>query len=280
MSVSFSNLIDLLNYRALHQGNSRLYTFLENGETEAGTLTYQELADKSQKIAAALSRQAPNVLGERAILLYEPSLEYILAVFGCLYAGIVAVSLYPPDPSRLNKTLPKMHSIIENAKPIFGLTSAKILRVVEIFLGNDPMLKKMSWIATDKLPEEQFADSQKPLLNKDTVAFLQYTSGSTRSPRGVITSHGNLLFNSEAIARCFEHSSASKEICWLPPYHDMGLSGGIFQPLYAGFPAVFLSPLSFLQKPFRWLKAISVHRGTSSGGPNFAYDLCVRKITA
>ncbi|MCA9927204.1 MAG: AMP-binding protein, partial [Anaerolineales bacterium] len=142
-----------------------------------------------------------------------------------------------------------------------------------------PDLQSLQWIATDALDAGLAEQWRSPVVNEATTAFLQYTSGSTGNPKGVILSHGNLLENSADIYRCFGHHADSQGVIWLPPYHDMGLIGGILQPLYGAFPVTLLSPLDFLKRPLRWLEAISKYRATTSGGPNFAYDLCVRKVT-
>jgi acyl-CoA synthetase (AMP-forming)/AMP-acid ligase II len=146
-------------------------------------------------------------------------------------------------------------------------------------LDQTPDLKKLDWLCTDQLPEGAEEEWLVPDVHGDTLAFLQYTSGSTGTPKGVILTHANLMHNSALIAYAFEHTRSGSGVFWLPSYHDMGLIGGILQPMYIGQANVLLSPMSFLQKPFRWLQAISRYKSTISGGPNFAYDLCVRKIT-
>ena len=140
-------------------------------------------------------------------------------------------------------------------------------------------LHALCWIRSDEVRPEAADAWQQPALTSESLAFLQYTSGSTTSPRGVMLTHANLLHNCEWIARRFAHTADSRGVVWLPPYHDMGLIGGVIQPIYAGFPCWLMSPVSLLNSPFSWLQAVSQHRGTTSGGPNFAYELCLRKIT-
>src|SRR5262249_39606050 len=145
-------------------------------------------------------------------------------------------------------------------------------------LDQTPDLMKIDWLSTDRVApglEEQWSE---PEISSDSLAFLQYTSGSTGTPKGVMLTHANLLHNSALISSAFEHTRSGTSIFWLPSYHDMGLVGGILQPLYAARPNILMSPMAFLQRPYRWLQAISRYRSTTSGGPNFAYDLCVRKI--
>ena len=268
-----NTLVDLLRARATHESEQVGYRFLLDGETQEVSLTYQALDQKSRAIAAHL--QSICQPGERALLLYQPGLDYISAFFGCLYAGVVAVPAYPPRP---NRSLERIEAILADSKATVALTSQSILSLINRQLEQVQSLQTLHWVATDTL--ETFADHwQEPVLTSDSLAFLQYTSGSTATPKGVMITHGNLLQNLAAIHRCFGHSPQSQGVIWLPPYHDMGLIGGILQPLYGGFGVVLMSPLMFLQRPLRWLEAISRYQATTSGGPNFAYDLCVRKIT-
>ncbi len=146
-------------------------------------------------------------------------------------------------------------------------------------IGQTPHLKQLTWLPTCQVPAEMDRDWTMPDVHGDTLAFLQYTSGSTGTPKGVVLNHANLVHNSALISHAFEHTRSGTGVFWLPSYHDMGLIGGILQPLYVGRPNVLMSPMSFLTRPYRWLSAITRFRGTTSGGPNFAYDLCVRKIT-
>lgn len=270
-------LVDLLLWRTSHQADNRTYTFLVDGDTEEAHLTCGQLDQQARQIAQTLRQTA--VPGDRALLLYPPGLDYIAAFFGCLYAGIIAVPAYPPNPAALNRTLPRLQAIINDAQAAIVLTTSPILSMAEFIFMQAPDLRNLHWLATDNLAPESADGWQRPDVSGDTIAFLQYTSGSTGTPKGVILTHNNLLNNSAHIYRCFGHSAESQGVIWLPPYHDMGLIGGILQPLYAGFPVTLLSPLDFLQKPMRWLKAVSRYRATTSGGPNFAYDLCARKAT-
>jgi len=272
-----STLVELLRLRATGQPNQHAFTFLLDGEAQEARLDYAGLDRQARAIAALLQSCAAS--GERALLLYPPGLEYIAAFFGCLYAGVIAVPAYPPDPSRLERTLPRLQAIAQDAQASVALTTSPILALADFLLAQAPDFPRLRWLATDAdLPDP--ADWQPPAVDGDTVAFLQYTSGSTAAPKGVMLSHANLLHNSALVYDCFGHSPQSQGVIWLPPYHDMGLIGGIIQPLYGGFPVTLLSPLDFLKRPLRWLRAVTRYGATTSGGPNFAYDLCVRKVTA
>ncbi|MDY6938268.1 MAG: fatty acyl-AMP ligase, partial [Cyanobacteriota bacterium] len=268
-----STLVELLRNRAVHQSDRTAYTFLVDGETQALSLTYQELDRLSRAIAAVL--QSADLAGKRAVLLYPPGLEYIAAFFGCLYAGVIAVPAYPPRP---NRSVARIQSMLADARVTIALTTSNVLSTLEKQFDLAPELKDLKWLVSDRLDLAAADNWSEPDISSHTLAFLQYTSGSTATPKGVAITHQNLLHNSEGIYRAFEHSPDSSVVSWLPMYHDMGLIGGVLQPLYGGFPATLMSPLMFLQRPLRWLQAISRYRATSSGGPNFAYDLCARKI--
>ena len=271
------NLVELLMLRSQEQGENCLYTFLQDGEGEEINLSYRELDQKARVLAATL--QKVKMQEERALLLYPPSLDYILAFFGCLYAKVIAVPAYPPDPNRLSRTLPRLLSIIRDSEAKFVLTTQSIKSMAEFLFQEAPELRSLEWIATDDLSSEEASVYQEMSISSQDLAFLQYTSGSTGDPKGVMLSHENLLANLNLIYHAFGLQAQAKAISWLPPYHDMGLIGGIIEPMYAGISAVLFSPLDFLQKPLRWLKTISKYKGTASGGPNFAYDLCVKKAT-
>jgi 8-amino-7-oxononanoate synthase/acyl carrier protein len=266
--------VELLRHRARHQGDSRGYLFLVDGESEEAELTYAELDRQARAIAAWL--QSHGLEGERALLLFPAGFEFIAAFFGCLYAGVVAVPAYPP---RMNRSLDRIHAIANDARAQVALTTAAVLERIQPLLKETPELERLTWLATDAPPPGIENRWQDPSAEGDTLAFLQYTSGSTGTPKGVMLSHSNLLHNCALIAHAFEHTHTLNAVFWLPSYHDMGLVGGILAPLYQGAPNVLMSPMAFLQRPFRWLQAISRHKATTSGGPNFAYDLCIRKIT-
>jgi acyl-CoA synthetase (AMP-forming)/AMP-acid ligase II len=272
-----TTLVEILRRRVLHQPDRLAYTFLLDGETEEAYLTHADLDRRARAIGARL--QSLGARGERALLLYPPGLDFIAGFFGCLYAGVVAVPVYPPHPARLDRTLPRFLAIARDAQPVAVLTSSELLPVAESLFPQAPDLQALHWLATDTIAGNVADEWQPPALSSTSLALFQYTSGSTAAPRGVMLTHGNLLHNSALMQRCFEHSSESRGMIWVPPYHDMGLIAGILQPFYLCSSMILMSPIAFLQRPLRWLQAISRTRATTSGGPNFAYDLCVRKIT-
>ncbi len=271
----FDSLVHLLETRAADRPRQLAYTFLRDGEVEEAHLSYGELARKARAVGAWL--QERNLQNRNVLLLYPPSLEYIVAFWGCLYAGAVAVPAYPP---RRNRHFDRLQTIAADAQAQIALTTSSIRERIQSSLTEAPDLSQLTWGVTEEL-SEQLADSWRaPQLNHSTLAFLQYTSGSTATPKGVMVTHGSLLHNEELIRHAFHQSEQSVIVGWLPLYHDMGLIGNVLQPLYLGARCILMSPLAFLQQPSRWLRAISRYRGTTSGGPNFAYDLCSQKISA
>jgi len=269
-----TTVVDRLRYRAIHQADKRAFTYLVDGEDDALDLSYGQLDRQARAIAAKL--ESLGMVGERALLLYPPGLEFIAAFFGCLYAGVVAVTAYPP---RRNRNMLRIQAISDDAQAKVALSEHSVMERVEGMLDEAPHLQQLQWIATDRLSDDLANDWSQPDIDGDTLAFLQYTSGSTGTPKGVILTHTNLMHNSALIANAFETARGHEGCFWLPMYHDMGLIGGIMQPMYVGGPNTLISPMAFLQKPYRWLDIISRRRITHSGGPNFAYELCARKVT-
>ncbi|HBE28642.1 MAG TPA: hypothetical protein DDW25_07100, partial [Ktedonobacter sp.] len=274
-SVDTSTLVELLRYRAIHQPEQHAYTFLRQGESGDAHLTYGELDRQAMAIAALL--QSRDAVGKPALLLHPPGLEYIAAFFGCLYAGTIAVPAYPPRSAR---TMPRIQAIVADTQAKMVLSTAEALSDLQRCFAHLPEMESLEWVTTNTIPAHLADEWRKPELDRDSLAFLQYTSGSTALPKGVMITHGNLLHNLWLMKQHCEQTSESHMVSWLPPYHDMGLIGGILFPLYEGFPSTLMSPLAFLQQPFRWLQAISNSGATISVAPNFAYDLCNRKITA
>ncbi|HZF11551.1 MAG TPA: MupA/Atu3671 family FMN-dependent luciferase-like monooxygenase [Thermoanaerobaculia bacterium] len=268
------NLVELLLERASVQPSRQAYAFLDEAGEETARLTYAELAVRARAVGAHL--QEMGLAGERALLLFPPGLDFVVAFLGCLCAGVVAVPAYPP---RSNRTLGRLRSIALDARPRVALTVASALPQIETLGAQLTELRAIHLLATDEIPVELADVWRDPALATDSLAFLQYTSGSTAAPKGVMVSHGNLIHNEEMIRCAFGQSEDSVIVGWLPLYHDMGLIGNVLQPLFAGAQCCLMSPVSFLQRPIRWLQAISRYHATTSGGPNFAYELCVAKTT-
>jgi amino acid adenylation domain-containing protein len=278
--TELASLIDLLRRRAEEEPDAELFAFLLDGEDNSGlTLTRGELHRKSCAIAARLQDLEIERDGARALLLYPPGLEFITAFFGCLYAGIVAVPAYLP---RVNRPMTRLRSIVVDAQPSIVLTSGSECREAPRWEVGVPELRGVHRLVTD-LDDgnvDQLAGHWcDPGAQRDTLALLQYTSGSTSAPKGVMITHGNLLNNSALIHHCFGSSRESRGVFWLPLFHDMGLIGGVIQTLFCGGFSTLFSPVSFVRRPIRWLEVISRTRAIISGAPNFAYELCVEKTT-
>jgi len=272
-----STLMELLRWRALCEPDTIAYTYLLDGEAQEFNLTYKELDIQAQIIAAAL--QGLRATGERVLLLYPPGLEFTAAFFGCMYAGAVAVPAYPPDPARINRSLPRLHALVEDAGAKVVLTTSQIQASTKRFFRQVRAFEELRWVATDDLPSTAASGWRELMPNRDGLAFLQYTSGSTGKPKGVMLTHRNLLENAAMVYQAVDHKPGDRYVSWLPTFHDMGFMAGVLQPLYGGFQAVLFSPVAFLQRPLLWLQVISRCKATTSGGPNFAYDLCVRKTS-
>ncbi len=271
------SLMDLLRWRAEGQGDTPGYAFLGNGETESDTLTYGQLDQRSREIAVMLQRTLNR--GDRALLMYPPGLDFVSAFFGCLYAGVIAVPAFPPQLARPARSLPRLRSIASEAGISAVLCTEAIAVKLSALFNGAPELAHRPLLATDHYGLEPTNRWRRPSLEPDDIAFLQYTSGSTAAPKGVMVSHGNVLHNLAYIHDGSKHDASTVLISWLPTYHDMGLFAGVLFPLFKACPSYLMAPVSFLQKPVRWLQAISRYRGTNSGGPDFAYDLCVERTT-
>lgn len=271
-------LVEILRTRACSQTNARAYTFLQNGLQETESLTYGVLDRRARAIAALLQQRLQP--GERALLLYSQDLDYITAFFGCLYAGVVAIPAYPPRP---NQTLNRILSIAEDAKPALALTTSEVKSQMDARPVRDGAYPAAYTLVTDSIEGNvgEIADRwQDPgdSVKGNSIAYLQYTSGSTSTPKGVMVTHNNLLDNLRDMDLVWEHGPGTVLVTWLPFFHDMGLIYGVLEPLYKGFPCYFMPPFVFLKRPARWLQAISQFRATHSAAPNFAYDLCVQRI--
>ncbi|HEV2145780.1 MAG TPA: amino acid adenylation domain-containing protein [Longimicrobiaceae bacterium] len=269
-----STLVELLSLRAGEESGRKAYTFLVDGKLQEEHAAYGELDRRARAVAARL--QALGARGERALLLYPPGLEYVRALLACFYAGVIAVPVYPP---RRNKPTPRLESILADCRPTLALTTpglaAEAARLTELM----PELARVRWLATEAVEDAAAGGWRDPRVHGDDVAFLQYTSGSTAAPKGVMVSHANLLHNFRVIEALTGYTPEDRSVIWLPPYHDMGLIGGILQPMYTGYWAALMAPAAFVQRPARWLEAVTRYRATTSGGPNFAYDLCVHSVT-
>ncbi|MFE5241280.1 MULTISPECIES: condensation domain-containing protein [unclassified Streptomyces] len=267
------SLVDLLRNRAEDGPGATAFRFLNDDES-ATEVSCAGLDRAARSVAAALQERGA-VPGDRTLLLYPPGPAYLSAFFGSLYAGTVPVPAYPP---RSLRNVDRLTAVAEDSRAAFALTTADILPLLEA--GAEGLgLRDARALATDTLPDEAADAWRSHAPAADAPAFLQYTSGSTATPKGVVLTHAQLLHNLGMISESFGCDPETRGVIWLPPYHDMGLIGGILTPLSVGFPVTLMSPMSFLRSPARWLRTISRERAHMSGGPNFAYEMCVRSVT-
>lgn len=269
---SASTLIALSELRAQHQTERTGFLFLgETEEAPEAPWTYGALAQAARRLAATLRKRLPP--GERVLVLCPPGPEFLIGLFATWYAGLVAVPTYPPEPSRLERTLARTGRIAADCGARVALLSAELVPLGQMLAAQQPQLAQLAFLSTADGEEPAGGHEPRP----DDVALLQYTSGSTGEPRGVAITHRNILSNLALIHEGVEQGPDSSCVLWLPPYHDMGLLNLLYA-LAVGFPCAVMSPAQFIQRPLRWLSAITRHRATYSGGPNFAYELCIRKI--
>jgi acyl-CoA synthetase (AMP-forming)/AMP-acid ligase II len=269
-------VVSLLRMRASKQPGQVAYAFAaEHGGRQE--ITYAELDRKAASIACLLGDLG--LRGKLAMLLYPPGLDYVAAFFGCLYAGAIAVPACPPDPLRPDRSLSRLVAVAQDAQPAAVLTTASASSGLLTLPGSVPGLSRLRVVTTDRAPAWASPDTGFAPASADSTALVQYTSGSTAAPKGVVLTHQNLMSNSALLHRLFGHSPESRGVSWLPLYHDMGLIGGILQPLYGGFPVTLMPAADFVRRPLSWLEEISRTGATTSGGPNFAYELCVRRTT-
>ena len=271
----FSTLVELLQHRASTQPDDLAYQFLIDGKKEGAAYTYAELEEWAKAIASLLQQQEAK--GERALLLYPQGVEVVAAFCGCLYAGVIAIPVPPPDAGRMKRTLPRLREIIKDAEATIVLSNARIIEMIQASDIDFPEFDSMRWIDTESVDLELAKDWKDPEVDKDVLAYLQYTSGSTSTPKGVMLSHYNLLHHSEYLQRACGYRTDGPTVTWMPYFHDYGLVEGLMQPLYNGAPCYIMAPLAFVKRPLRWLQSIEKYGATHSQAPNFAYDLCVRR---
>ena len=276
-SEDFSSLVELLRHRAETQGSATAFQFLDDGQEEGASLTFAELDQKARDIAVHLRDWVPDPEGSTVVLLYPNDLDFITAFFGCLYAGAIPVPAFAPNARRNNSQ--RLEAIAANARAKVVLTTEASMAIMQPWIAASDALAGLDYHVTDALDETPLSRWVEPDLDRDSLAFLQYTSGSTGTPKGVMVTHGNLLHNVSLMKEAYGHDEASVFVCWVPLYHDLGLIGHVIQTVCLGVPCYLMTPEAFLQRPARWLHAISRYRATASMAPNFAFDLCGLYVT-
>src|ERR1700731_3222784 len=272
--LPFTSLVDLLARRAAEQAHERAYVFLSDKGDEEAVLTFAELQRCAAAMAARLRQSSAP--GDRALLLFGPGLDFIIAYFGCVLAGVIPVPMMLP---RRNSSLDSSASIVASCTPRFVMTNARVRSarpdIVERFSA-----PQMQWFAVDQAEQSHEPQHGMAVPSPDDIAFLQYTSGSTSDPKGVMVTHGNLIENLEMIRLGLRNTRQSTYASWVPLYHDMGLIANVLQSMYLGSLCVLLAPLTFMQRPLSWLRGIYRYRAEVAGATNFAFDLCVQRFRA
>ncbi|HBJ33305.1 MAG TPA: hypothetical protein DDZ51_00800, partial [Planctomycetaceae bacterium] len=278
--------VEIAKWQAERIAGATAFTFLNPSENASQTIDYQTLDQRIRAVAAVLAQSGDR--GQRVLIVQQPGIEYITSLFACMYAGMVAVPVYPLDVFRLRHTLPRLQAITRDADAPIMLTSGASLgggansgnASTDARSTAGPLweLCQQAVIFTDEIDTAMAADYRHLSVAANDLAILQYTSGTTDKPRGVALCHRHLLANAQQIYGEY-HVPDAVCVFWLPPYHDMGLVGGLLLPMFAGRHSVLMSPTSFVQQPIAWLQAISNYRGTTTASPNFGYELCLKKIS-
>ena len=273
-AASSRTLLELLRVRATEDGTRNAFRFLPGEKRGEQRISYGALDERARALAVAVSERAKR--GDRVLLLIPPGIDYIAAYFGCLYAGVIAVPAYPPNPRRPDARIP---AIVEDCEPSVAITTTALLSRLEAWRGDSERLAGLAWLTVDDVRADA-AQWAQPTVEANDVAMLQYTSGSTATPKGVKLTHRNLMHNLSLIRSAFSVADAPDDVgvFWLPPFHDMGLIGGILEPCYLGRSVVLMPSATFLQRPLSWLEAMSHYKVSTSAAPNFAFDLCVDRI--
>lgn len=275
---SCRTVVDLVRLRADVAPNRPAYTYLTGGEAEGRALTWYDVDVRARALAAWLGSLSGQ--GERMVLLFPTGLEFVTAFFGCLYAGAVAVPAYPLDPLRLERTRARLRLMLDDCRPSRVLTTTAYCEAILSMFDDHRHFDRFEWGLVDTVPNNLAPAWRPPEIEGHTIAIVQYTSGSVSNPKGVLVSHRNVLANESMIAGAHGYDIETTFVSWVPLAHDWGLINSIVQPAYSGGRSVLMSTDAFLEKPVRWLRAVSGRRAVSSGGPNFAYDFCLRRIAS
>ena len=268
------SLVEVVRFYADRIGNELAYMYLVDGEDQEAPLTFSELDRQARAFAATLQQHTKP--GDRALLLYPSGLEFIVAFFGCLYAGVVAVPTIVPH---LKRATPRFRAMLSDADAVVACTQMELFDKLKQLFDEYPEFHDLKWVVNEKLEAGVEAQWQEVENKADDLAFFQYTSGSTSTPKGVMITHFNLIETVRDLQRGSAFDDKSAVASWLPIFHDLGLIFGLLMPVYLGRTSYFMAPIAFLERPYRWLKAISKYKATHSAAPNFAYDLCVQKVT-
>ena len=277
MTSSRDDICSALDRHAAERPDRLALRFLHDGDADgaATELTFAALRARAQGVAAALQQRL--VPGDRALLLYEGGVDFVTAFLGCLYAGVVAVPAYPPDPRRIHRTLPRLRAIASDARAGLVLTSTDLLDAAGPICAQAEELRDLIWLGSGAIEHGAARPRLHEALASD-LAFLQYTSGSTADPKGVMITRDNLAWACSDLCARLSYDDACHQVSWFPAFHDAGLVWGLLTPIVAGIPVTFMLPTAFLQRPARWLEAITRFAGTHTAAPNFGFDLVAARI--
>ena len=273
---SAETLAQRLQARAARDSEGEAFVHLKDGEAEARRLTWREFDAGARDVAAALAGRAP---GERALLLYRAGLDFITAFMGCLYAGIIPVAAPADTLGHRGRTLAQLLATFNDARPSILLSTGELLASIGALAEQAPDLCHTAQLDTTAIVPRSAGAWQSRRESPEDIAYLQYSSGSTSTPKGVVVGQRELMQMMEIISRAYGYNRQSRFVCWMPHYHDYGLVQGLLHPVFAGIPCIVMSPASFIQRPYRWLAAMTRYAATHSAGPNFAYDHCLRRIS-
>ena len=267
------SIVEILRRRTIQETERIAYRFLSDREPGVSALTYGQLGIRAMAVGSWLMEKG--LTAEPVALILPPGLDYVVAFFGVLCAGAIAVPLNPPGSRNFTT---RTESALGDVKCRLALTTSRLLPKIARMVQQNPCLSSIEFATIESIPDTCASEWHDPGITSEAPAIIQYTSGSTSDPKGVLLRNRNLLHNVEMMTRVSELDRFSVGVSWLPHYHDMGLVAGTLMPAYAGFPVTLLSPVTFLAQPIRWLEAISTDCATVSGGPNFAYEHCIRNI--
>ena len=263
----------LLRSRAETHGAKVSHVFLRDGVEVTGELTYDGLDRQARAAAVELLRHAAP--GDRVLLVYPPGLEFLVGFFGCLYAGLIPVPAYPPRSTQADE---RLQAIAGDASPVVAASSVEMAGRLGGRVAFGDRVAPLDCLALETVPPEAADGWRAPALDASAIAHLQYTSGSTATPKGVVVTHANVLSNLADLDGGWCHDDTSTIVSWLPAFHDMGLVYSLLMPVYARIPCILMPPVVFLQRPVRWLQAMTRFKGTHTAAPNFAYDHCARRV--
>jgi acyl-CoA synthetase (AMP-forming)/AMP-acid ligase II len=268
------SLVDIVQFYSNQKGDDIAYVYLVDGEEHEARITFAELDRQSRAFAATLQKFTQP--GGHALLLYPSGLEFIVAFLGCLYAGVVAIPTIVPH---LKRATPRFRSMLGDAQAVVACTQLELFDKLKLLFEEYPEFHELKWVVNEQIETGVEVDWKQVNNKPDELAFLQYTSGSTSTPKGVMITHLSLLETIRDLQQGCAFDDHSTMASWLPIFHDLGLISGLLMPLYSGRPSYFMAPIAFLEKPYRWLQAISKFKATHSAAPNFSYDLCAQKVT-